>query len=475
VSGSHGSHAVLHHAGDSPVHRLAPHAKILVAFGAVLGVVATPRTLFPLFGLYLLLIVAVWTVARVPVLWFVKRSVIEAPFVLLAFLLPIFGTGPRTDFLGLSLSVEGSLAGWNILAKGTLGVLISLTLAATTPPGELLRGLQTLRVPASMIMIATLMLRYGEVVVGEAKRMRVARVSRGDDPRFLWQAGATARAVGTLFIRSYERGERVHLAMVSRGWTGGVVTGSPAYSVGVHSRPVLEVSKLAFAYPDGHQALYGIDLSVEPGERVAVLGPNGAGKTTFALHLNGVLAGGSGTVSIAGLEVSKRNLREIRRRVGLVFQDPDDQLFCPTVREDIAFGPRNFGLSDVDERVANALRAVGMESVADRSPLHLSGGQRRRVALASVLACDPEILVLDEPSANLEPVARRELAELLLGLGRTMLMVTHDLPFALQICPRSVLIDDGVVVADGPTREILADADLLARHRLELPYGFRLD
>ncbi|NGY60690.1 cobalt ECF transporter T component CbiQ [Lentzea sp. NEAU-D13] len=469
-----GSHDVLHHAGDSPVHRLAPHVKILVAFGAVLGVVATPRTWFPLFGLYLLLIVAVWAVARVPALWFVKRAVIEVPFVVLAFLLPIFGTDPRTDFLGFSVSVEGTLAGWNILAKGTLGVLVSLTLAATTAPGELLRGLQALRVPAPLIMIATLMLRYGEVVVGEAKRMRVARISRGDDPRFLWQAGATARAVGTLFIRSYERGERVHLAMVSRGWTGSP-GGSAVIVPETPAAPALEVSKLAFAYPDGHQALFGVDLRVEHGERVAVLGPNGAGKTTFALHLNGVHSGGSGTVSIAGLEVTKRNLREIRRRVGLVFQDPDDQLFCPTVREDIAFGPQNFGLSDVDERVRKALQAVGMESVADRSPLHLSGGQRRRVALASVLACDPEILVLDEPSANLEPVARRELAELLLSLGRTMLMVTHDLPFALQICPRSVLIDDGVVVADGPTREILADTALLARHRLELPYGFRLD
>ncbi|MCP2250769.1 cobalt/nickel transport system permease protein [Lentzea aerocolonigenes] len=469
-----GSHDVLHHAGDSPVHRLAPHVKILVAFGAVLGVVATPRTWFPVFGLYLLVIVAVWAVARVPALWFVKRAVIEVPFVVLAFLLPIFGTDPRTGFLGLSVSVEGSLAGWNILAKGTLGVLVSLTLAATTAPGDLLKALQTLKVPAPLIMIATLMLRYGEVVVGEAKRMRVARISRGDDPRFLWQAGATARAVGTLFIRSYERGERVHLAMVSRGWTG-KPGGSAVIVPETPAAPALEVSKLAFAYPDGHQALFGVDLRVERGERVAVLGPNGAGKTTFALHLNGVLSGGSGTVSVAGLEVTKANLKEIRRRVGLVFQDPDDQLFCPTVGEDVAFGPRNFGLSDVDGRVQKALRSVGMEPVADRSPLHLSGGQRRRVALASVLACDPEILVLDEPSANLEPVARRELAELLLSLGRTMLMVTHDLPFALQICPRSVLIDDGVVVADGPTREILADAALLARHRLELPYGFRLD
>jgi cobalt transport protein ATP-binding subunit len=241
--------------------------------------------------------------------------------------------------------------------------------------------------------------------------------------------------------------------------------------------PALSVKGLAFAYPDGHQALYGIDLRVEQGERVAVLGPNGAGKTTLVLHLNGVHTAGAGSIEVAGLPVEKANLHEIRRRVGIVFQDPDDQLFMPTVGEDVAFGPANFGLrgAELDARVRQALDAVGMAAHVDRSPLHLSGGQRRRVALATVLACDPEILVLDEPSANLEPVARRELAEVLLSLGRTTLMVTHDLPYALQLCPRSVLVDDGVVVADGPTRELLADTGLLAAHRLELPFGFRLD
>ncbi|MCS7481409.1 energy-coupling factor ABC transporter ATP-binding protein [Umezawaea endophytica] len=241
--------------------------------------------------------------------------------------------------------------------------------------------------------------------------------------------------------------------------------------------PALLVEHLAYAYPDGHQALFGVNLRVQPGERVALLGPNGAGKTTFVMHLNGVISGGSGRIEVAGMPVDKANLKEIRRRVGVVFQDPDDQLFMPTARQDVAFGPANFGLrgAELDERVRGALDAVGMGDFADRSPLHLSGGQRRRVALATVLACDPEILVLDEPSANLEPVARRELAEVLLGLDRTMLMVTHDLPYALQLCTRSVVIDDGVVVADGPTREVLADTELLAAHRLELPYGFRLD
>ncbi len=241
--------------------------------------------------------------------------------------------------------------------------------------------------------------------------------------------------------------------------------------------PSLDVTELAYAYPDGHQALYGVSLRVERGERVALLGPNGAGKTTLVLHLNGILTAGHGTVAVGGLPVARPHLQEIRRRVGIVFQDPDDQLFMPTVAEDVAFGPANFGYAgpELAARVEDALATVGMAEHRDRSPLHLSGGQRRRVALATVLACDPEILVLDEPSANLDPVARRELADVLLDLEATMLMVTHDLPYALQLCPRAVVLDDGVVVADGPTRELLSDTELLRRHRLELPYGFRLD
>ncbi len=242
------------------------------------------------------------------------------------------------------------------------------------------------------------------------------------------------------------------------------------------SPPALEVCGLTFAYPDGRVALDTVDLVVAPGERVALLGPNGAGKTTLALHLNGVLTARSGSVRVSGMPVVRANLREIRRRVGLVFQDPDDQLFMPTVAEDVRFGPANFGLrgAELDARAAAALDAVGMGEHGARSPMHLSGGQRRRVALATVLACEPDILVLDEPSSNLEPVARRELARTLLDLDRTMLMITHDLPYAAQLCPRSVVLDDGVVVADGPTLDLLADGVLLAAHRLELPWGFAL-
>lgn len=251
---------------------------------------------------------------------------------------------------------------------------------------------------------------------------------------------------------------------------------APAASGPADTTPSLLVDGLAFAYPDGRQALYGVDLRIDPGERVALLGPNGAGKTTLVLHLNGVLRPGRGSVRVAGLEVGRDTVAEIRRRVGIVFQDPDDQLFMPTVADDVAFGPANFGVAEpeLSRRVAAALDAVDMGEHGDRSPAHLSGGQRRRVALATVLSCDPEILVLDEPSSNLDPVARRELAEVLLRLDRTMLMVTHDLPYALQLCPRAVVVDDGVVVADAPTREILADAAFLAEHRLELPFGFAM-
>jgi cobalt/nickel transport system ATP-binding protein len=234
----------------------------------------------------------------------------------------------------------------------------------------------------------------------------------------------------------------------------------------------LEVRDLSYTYPDGHVALDRVQLQVRTGERVAILGPNGSGKTTFVLHLNGILTPVSGSVTVGGLEAAiTSNLAEIRRTVGIVFQDPDDQLFMPTVRQDVAFGPANLGLSgdDLDSRVSDALVAVDMAGSADRAPHHLSFGQRRRVALATVLAMRPSILVFDEPSANLDPFARRELADIVRSLDLTTLIVTHDLLYAAELCERSVIMDSGRLVADGPTFDVLADQELLASHRLELP------
>ncbi len=230
---------------------------------------------------------------------------------------------------------------------------------------------------------------------------------------------------------------------------------------------------LSYRYPNGHPALAGVDLHVEHGERVALLGPNGAGKTTLVFHLNGLLRG-EGGVEVAGLELTDATVRDVRARVGIVFQDPDDQLFMPTVREDVAFGPLNLGLTrdEALARVDEALATVRMQPAADRAPHQLSMGERRRVAIATVLAMRPDLLVLDEPSANLDPRSRRELLDLLARIERTMLVVTHDLPFAAELCERAVVLSSGRVVADGPCQEILADEPLLAAHDLELPGGF---
>ncbi|HET8929237.1 MAG TPA: ABC transporter ATP-binding protein [Acidimicrobiales bacterium] len=243
------------------------------------------------------------------------------------------------------------------------------------------------------------------------------------------------------------------------------------------SRPELAVAVagLSFTYPGRPTpVLGGLDLEVAVGERVAVLGANGSGKTTFALHLNGLLELQSGRIEIHGRPLAPDTLRGIRCEVGLVFQDPDDQLFMGTVREDVAFGPANLGVArDELEAVArHGLARVGAESLIDRAPHHLSEGEKRRVAIASVLAMQPRLLVLDEPTSGLDPAGTRELAELLPTLQDTQIIVTHDLPFALAACDRAVILAEGHVVADGPIEKIIGATELLARHRLELPFGY---
>ena len=238
--------------------------------------------------------------------------------------------------------------------------------------------------------------------------------------------------------------------------------------------PAIAVDSLEFSYPDGRAALRGVDLHIQPGEKVAILGPNGAGKSTLLLHLNGLLHGRNGAVSILGRNVQegdKHGLQEIRALVGVVFQDPDDQLFSPSVRDDVAFGPIYMGLSanEVDASVSEALSQVGLDGYEDRMPFHLSGGEKKRAAIASVLSMRPAILALDEPSAGLDPRARRGLIRLLDRLEQTILVTTHDMHMVKDIFPRAVIMDGGKVVADARTQEILADEALLEKHGLELP------
>ena len=235
----------------------------------------------------------------------------------------------------------------------------------------------------------------------------------------------------------------------------------------------LEVRDLRFAYPDGREALRGVSFRLGAGEKVAILGPNGAGKSTLLLHLNGLMHG-RGEVSVMGervVEDDKKALARIRSLVGLVFQDPDDQLFSPTVYDDVAFGPIYMGLpqQEIDERVELALGQVGLEGYDTRMPFHLSGGEKKRAAIATVLSMRPRVLVLDEPSAGLDPRARRGLITLLDNLEQTILITTHDMHMVKEVFPRSIIMDGGLVVADAPTAEILADQELLESHGLELP------
>ena len=234
---------------------------------------------------------------------------------------------------------------------------------------------------------------------------------------------------------------------------------------------LLQITDLHFSYPDGHQALHGVDLSICEGEKVALVGPNGAGKSTLMLHLNGIL-GENSPIKIADLDLNKENIKHIRALVGLVFQNPDDQLFSPTVFEDVAFGPLHMGLPEdvVYQRVEKALGDVQMTDFGERLSHHLSMGQKKRIAIATVLAMQPHILILDEPTAGLDPRSRRSLINFLSELSITMLVSTHDLRMVADLFPRMVIMDEGMIVADGYSADLLRDDELLERHGLESPF-----
>lgn len=239
--------------------------------------------------------------------------------------------------------------------------------------------------------------------------------------------------------------------------------------------PVIELRNLRYRYHDGTEALRGVSFAIAAGECVGLLGPNGSGKSTLLLHLNGILPddrNADGAVRINGEAVTRANLEAIRRQVGLVFQDPDDQLFCPTVNEDVAFGPQQLGLpaAEVSRRVARALQQVGLPDFGQRATHHLSHGEKRRVCLAGVLACEPSILVFDEPTSDLDPRGRREFKALMRTLPGTKLIATHDLEMVVELCPRSIVLDGGNVVADGKTHELLSNELLMLAHGLEKPH-----
>jgi cobalt/nickel transport system ATP-binding protein len=239
--------------------------------------------------------------------------------------------------------------------------------------------------------------------------------------------------------------------------------------------PAVEVATLRHLYPDGTVALRDVSFRIMLGESVAIIGANGAGKSTLLLHLNGVLAPTGGEVRINDVPLTKKSLAAVRRSVGMVFQEPDDQLFMPTVHDDVAFGPLNLGLSgeEVERRVRDALERVGIGHLRDKAPYNLSGGEKKRAAIATVLSMAPEVLVMDEPTSGLDPHARRQLMGLIREFHQTRIFTSHDLDMVLELCPRTIVLHEGEVAADGPTLEIFRDADLLTRCRLEKPFSMQ--
>lgn len=237
------------------------------------------------------------------------------------------------------------------------------------------------------------------------------------------------------------------------------------------SHHLVEMKNVSYDYADGTRALQSISFRITHGEAVALVGANGAGKSTLLQHLNGYLRPTLGNVRVGDLPVNKQTLQDVRRSVGMVFQDPNDQLFMPTVQEDVAFGPLNLGFSEVEarERVEDALRQVGALHLQDRPPHHLSGGEQRAVAIATVLAMAPDVLVLDEPSTGLDPVSRRKLIDWLSGYRHTKIIASHDLDLVLDLCQRTIVLSQGRIIADGPTMEIFTDEELLQRSNLEKP------
>jgi cobalt/nickel transport system ATP-binding protein len=241
------------------------------------------------------------------------------------------------------------------------------------------------------------------------------------------------------------------------------------------SHHIVEFRDVVHRYPDGTEALRGVSFRVTHGEAVGVVGANGAGKSTLLLHMNGLLLPTSGLVTVGDLPVARSTRADIRRRVGIVFQNPDDQLFMPTVLEDVAFGPRNLGLApeDAEMRACRALRAVGAPGLQDKPPHHLSGGQKSAVAIAAVLAMEPDVLAMDEPAAGLDPKSRRALIVLLRGFSHSKIIASHDLDLILDVCSRCIVLREGAVAADGPAEKILSDRELLAENHLELPLSLQ--
>ncbi len=466
-----------------------PRWAVLATFGYILAIELTPLGRWHWLAVEGLVLAFVIGLAGLNPEMLVKRWL--GLLMLVGFLGLLVASGhPRRAELGL-----GAVAA-AILAKNGAGHRRGLDAGRDDAVSPGLAGVSRLGMPAVLVATLHFLYRYMHVLADEVDAhgasppgahvpaLGTARLgSIGGPDRHVVRPVAGARRTGP----RGDAGQRLgrHLAHTRRG----------RHAMNADPPAAVRVCDLAYRYPDGREALRGVSFTIAPGETVALVGPNGAGKSTLLWHLNGLLPGkaaqplhghahglslGGGRVPpsvwIDGLEVNDRNAPEVRRRVGLLFQDPDDQLFSTSVLDDVAFGPLNLGRTKAEAKAIarECLARVELIAAADRMPHHLSFGERKRVCLAGVLACAPSVLVLDEPTANLDPRGRRRFLELLQGLDATKLIATHDLEMALKLCTRALVLDAGRIVADGPAAALLADAALMDAHGLEVPMSLRL-
>ncbi len=418
----------------SPLHACDARLKIVLALGLLIAIALTRNPLVT--ACYAAAVIVGVVAAGLPAIAVLARAAYVLPF--------------AASFALVSVLTADAQRAASLVGKSYVSALVALLLVGTTPLPRLMRAFEQLGAPGFLVQVVQYLYRYLFVVSEQAQHMRLAAACRGS----LGGAGfrAAAGAVAVLFARSYTRAEGIHHAMLARGEGTAQSTAKDT----VYAGCVVEVRGLKYRYGDGTVALDGVDFELAAGETVAVFGANGSGKTTFAHHLNGLLTG-EGSVSICGMRVERQTLARIRRKVGLVFQDSDTQLFMPTVLEDVAYGPRNLGCDQAaaQARALDALHLVGMEHAAAKAPYHLSAGEKKRVALAGVLAMDPEILVLDEPTTFLDPPAVRDLAALLRRLPQAKVIVTHDALFARALARRAVFFHKGKIAAEGTVDEII--------------------
>lgn len=459
---------------NSPIHRWDPRTKFITLFALILGFsLIQDLRLVPFM---LLLTAGIFAMSRLPLSFLLSRLRYPGIFIgALVVILPLF-TGETVLFrLGfLSVQAEGVAYMLLVVSRFIAILTISLVIFGTSTFLTTVTTLRSMGIPSIMADMLMLTVRYIFELADALTRMQRAMTLRGFQLKKLDRRSAAQLAglMGSLLIRSYEQAERVYKAMRLRGYGAAPSTqeGTMSPTHYTQGTPALQLDNLHFAYPGRPPVLDGVSLNIAHGERVGLIGPNGAGKTSLFLATCGVLKPDSGAVSAYEQTVQTNKFNP---GIGLVFQNSDDQLFSPTVREDIAFGPVNIGLDEeaVAQRVAEALQRTGTEHLVDRAPHHLSGGEKRMVSIACVLAMHPGLVLYDEPDANLDMRARRRLIQFLQAAPHTVLVASHDLEMVIEVCDRVILLDGGQIIADGDPRIIMSDVDLMEAHGLERPHS----